>query len=71
MSFGGPEDSSEPATDFHFTTPAGHAGVSFFAATGDTGSYDQNGTHATSGSPPGWGVNAACWVGHKGGACTN
>lgn len=32
---------------------------------------DQNGTHATTGSPAGWGVNAACWVDHKGGACTN
>ena len=46
MSFGGPEDSGQTADDFHFTTPAGHAGVSFFAATGDTGSYDPNGTHA-------------------------
>ena len=32
---------------------------------------DQNGTHATLGSPAGWGVNGACWVDHKGGACTN
>ena len=32
---------------------------------------DQNGTHATTASPDGWGVNAACWVDHKGGACTN
>ncbi|HEX7983198.1 MAG TPA: type IV pilin protein [Duganella sp.] len=39
--------------------------------TGFVYTIDQNGTHATTGSPPGWGVNAACWVDHKGGACTN
>ncbi|MES2160029.1 MAG: type IV pilin protein [Pseudomonadota bacterium] len=32
---------------------------------------DQNGTHATTGSPSGWGVSASCWVDHKGGACSN
>jgi len=32
---------------------------------------DQNGTHATTGSPAGWGVSASCWVDHKGGACSN
>ncbi|ELX09164.1 putative fimbrial protein [Janthinobacterium sp. HH01] len=32
---------------------------------------DQNGTHATTGSPTGWGVSASCWVDHKGGACSN
>ncbi|USX23437.1 prepilin-type N-terminal cleavage/methylation domain-containing protein [Oxalobacteraceae bacterium OTU3REALA1] len=38
---------------------------------GFTYTIDQNGTHATTASPAGWGVNAACWVDHKGGACTN
>ncbi len=32
---------------------------------------DQSGTHATTGSPSGWGVSASCWVDHKGGACSN
>ncbi|MYN18979.1 prepilin-type N-terminal cleavage/methylation domain-containing protein [Rugamonas sp. FT107W] len=32
---------------------------------------DQNGTHATTGSPTGWGVSTSCWVDHKGGACSN
>ncbi|MBV6319643.1 type IV pilin protein [Duganella violaceipulchra] len=32
---------------------------------------DQNGTHATTGSPSGWGVSASCWVDHKGGTCSN
>jgi hypothetical protein len=38
MSWGGSEFSSETAYDSYFTTPAGHAGVSFFASSGDTGS---------------------------------
>jgi hypothetical protein len=37
MSFGGPEDPSETAADGHFRTPAGHDGVTFVAAAGDTG----------------------------------
>jgi predicted outer membrane repeat protein len=37
MSFGGPEDSSDLASDSIFTTPAGHAGVTFVASTGDSG----------------------------------
>ena len=32
---------------------------------------DQSGAHATTGSPPGWGTNANCWVDHKGGTCSN
>jgi subtilisin-like proprotein convertase family protein len=37
MSFSGSEFSGETSDDTYFTTPAGHAGVTFFAATGDTG----------------------------------
>lgn len=38
MSFGGGEFSSEAATyDSYFTTPAGHAGVTFIASSGDNG----------------------------------
>ena len=32
---------------------------------------DQNGGHATSASPAGWGTSTTCWVDHKGGACSN
>src|SRR4029079_6361187 len=38
MSFGGGEWASETSYDFHFTTPAGHGGVTFVASTGDSGS---------------------------------
>jgi len=37
MSWGGGEFSGETAYDSSFTTPAGHAGVTFFASSGDTG----------------------------------
>jgi autotransporter-associated beta strand protein len=37
MSWGGSEFSGEPYYDYHFTTPAGHAGVTFLAASGDYG----------------------------------
>jgi hypothetical protein len=37
MSWGGGESSGESSLNSHFTTPSGHAGVSFFAASGDTG----------------------------------
>ncbi len=39
MSFGGAEYDGEQATDAIFTTPAGHQGVTFVAASGDTGAY--------------------------------
>jgi hypothetical protein len=39
MSWGTSEFSSETAYDAHFTTPAGHQGVTFVAASGDTGSW--------------------------------
>ena len=37
MSFSGSEFSSETSLDTYFTTPSGHGGVTFLAATGDTG----------------------------------
>jgi autotransporter-associated beta strand protein len=37
MSYGGGEFSSETAEDGHFTTPAGHGGVTFVASSGDGG----------------------------------
>jgi subtilisin-like proprotein convertase family protein len=37
MSFSGNEFSGETIYDTYFTTPSGHAGVTFFAATGDAG----------------------------------
>ena len=38
MSFAGGEFAGESSYDSYFTTPAGHAGISFFASTGDSGS---------------------------------
>lgn len=37
MSFAAPEAASETNFDTYLTTPAGHAGITFLAATGDTG----------------------------------
>ncbi len=37
MSWGGSEFSGETSYDSHFTTPAGHSGVAFFVASGDSG----------------------------------
>jgi subtilase family serine protease len=37
MSFGGGEDPSDTSDDSLFTTPAGHAGVTFVASSGDSG----------------------------------
>jgi subtilase family serine protease len=36
-SWGGSEFSTEKSMDFHYTTPAGHAGVTFTVAAGDSG----------------------------------
>ena len=36
MSWGGSESSGETVDDSHFTTPAGHTGVTFFASSGDS-----------------------------------
>lgn len=40
MSFGGPEASTDPSQNGLYTTPAGHQGVTFVGASGDSGSYD-------------------------------
>jgi subtilase family serine protease len=37
MSWGFSEAADETLYDYHFTTPAGHAGITFFAASGDSG----------------------------------
>src|SRR5438477_852886 len=37
MSWGGNESSTETVSDSHFTTPSGHNGVTFIAASGDSG----------------------------------
>ncbi len=38
MSFGRSEESTDPSLNLLFTTPSGHAGVTFLASTGDSGS---------------------------------
>lgn len=43
MSWGGDETAADSANDFHFTTPAGHTGVTFVAASGDRGVYGADG----------------------------
>jgi hypothetical protein len=37
MSWGGPEMANEASDDLYFTTPVGHQGITFIAASGDTG----------------------------------
>ncbi len=37
MSWGGPEPTNEQALNSHFTTPAGHAGITFVTSSGDQG----------------------------------
>lgn len=44
MSWGGPEFSGDSAYDSHFTTPAGHSGVTFIASSGDNGAYGSPGS---------------------------
>ena len=44
MSWGGDETSADSANDYHFTTPAGHTGVTFFSSSGDNGKYSGAGT---------------------------
>ncbi len=44
MSWGGDETAADLAADAHFTTPAGHHGVTFVAASGDRGAYSANGS---------------------------
>ena len=43
MSWSGDEYSTETGDDSIFTTPSGHPGVTFLAATGDSGAYDPGG----------------------------
>lgn len=42
MSFGNPEAFSDPTMDNLYLTPVGHAGITFLAATGDTGAFSAN-----------------------------
>ncbi len=44
MSWGGDETDADAANDLHFTTPAGHTGVTFVAASGDRGVYGADGS---------------------------
>jgi hypothetical protein len=44
MSWGGDESSADSANDGHFTTPAGHGGVTFLASSGDNGAYSDTGS---------------------------
>src|SRR5947209_4048120 len=39
MSFGSNEDSTEVQFNPNFTTPSGHAGITFFASSGDSGAH--------------------------------
>ena len=77
MSFGGGEQAAELSLDSIFTTPAGHTGVTFLAATGDTGapagypSYSPNvvavgGTSLTLNSNGSYGSETG-WSGAAGG----
>lgn len=68
-----------PANTAYFTYALSDASPSSYTLTatgigkmsGFVYTINHNGTHATTGSPAGWGVNGGCWVDHKGGACTN
>jgi hypothetical protein len=44
MSWGGDELSTDPSYNSYFTTPSGHTGVTFLAASGDSGAYGSSGT---------------------------
>jgi hypothetical protein len=46
MSYNGPESPTESSRDSFFTTPAGHAGITFFAAAGDEGSAGSSQTYS-------------------------
>ncbi|HEX5272577.1 MAG TPA: hypothetical protein VFW33_18900, partial [Gemmataceae bacterium] len=80
MSWGGSEFGGETAFDSHFTTPAGHPGVSFFAATGDSGApaltpavsshvVAAGGTSLTVGPAGDW-IDESAWAGGGGGIST-
>ncbi len=52
MSWGSTESSGlAGAYDFHFTTPAGHQPITFFASSGDNGAYNSGGTTKAVGYP--------------------
>jgi hypothetical protein len=53
MSWGGDESSSDPSSNKDFTTPAGHIGVTFLAASGDNGAYSSSGPTKTVDYPMG------------------
>ena len=51
MSIAGPEFATESQLESVFTTPAGHQGVTFLAATGDAGSNGVGGDDPFTGAP--------------------
>ena len=70
---------SFPAPGANFTYALSNASASTYTITATgTGkmagwvfTINESGTHATTGSPTGWGTSTSCWVDHKGGACSN
>ena len=46
MSWGSDEYYTDPSYNYHFLTPSGHAGVTFFASSGDEGAYSVTGSGA-------------------------
>lgn len=56
---------SGATTTAYLITATGTGAVAGFVYT-----IDQNGTHATTASPTGWGTSTSCWVDHKGGTCS-
>ena len=70
---------SFPAATANFTYTLSNATASTYTLTatgtgkmsGFVYTLNESGTHATTGSPAGWGTNASCWVDHKGGTCSN
>jgi type IV pilus assembly protein PilE len=73
------ESKSFPGATANFTYALSNATVSTYTLTatginkmsGFVYTINQSGTHATTGSPDGWGTSGNCWIDHKGGACTN
>lgn len=71
--------SAFPAATPNFTYALSAASASAYTVTatgigkmnGFVYTINQNGTRTTTGSPPGWGTSASCWVDHKGGTCSN
>src|SRR6185369_13457531 len=44
LSWGGDESNADASNDSHFTTPAGHAAITFVASSGDNGAYSPDTT---------------------------